>query len=334
MPLLNNAWLNREQSFSAYTTGPLLRFWQQREEGTLLGGAGVELCYVCFRDPHHHQVIFICTGRTESYVKYAELAFDLFYQGYDVMILDHRGQGRSARLSTGPHMGHVERFDDYVDDFALFCRHLLSRYHYPKRFLLGHSMGGTIGALLLSRYADDALLQWNGAVLCAPMFSIHLPLPEWLAYRLLNWIERHPARRNHYVLGSGHWQPLPFVVNRLTHSRVRYRRTLRIFADNPQLRIGGPSYHWVRESLLAGRRVLVQAKNIHTPLLLLQAEDERVVGNHAQIAFCQAMKAAGNPCYGGMPLVIQGARHEILFERDEQRVQALDATLRFFAQQR
>jgi lysophospholipase len=29
-------------------------------------------------------------------VKYAELAYDLFHSGFDVMIIDHRGQGRSG----------------------------------------------------------------------------------------------------------------------------------------------------------------------------------------------------------------------------------------------
>ncbi|MGL4533302.1 MAG: lysophospholipase L2, partial [Citrobacter freundii] len=35
---------------------------------------------------------------------------------------------------------------------------------------------------------------------------------------------------------------------------------------------------------------------------------------------------------GGKPWVIKGARHEILFERDAMRAEALNAILRFFAQ--
>lgn len=44
------------------------------------------------------------------------------------------------------------------------------------------------------------------------------------------------------------------------------------------------------------------------------------------------MTLAGHPCEGGQPKVIQGARHEILFERDTLRAEALSAILRFFAQ--
>lgn len=53
----------------------------------------------------------------ESYVKYPEVAYDLFQQGYDVIVLDHRRQGRSGRLLEDGNRGHVIKFDDYVEDF-------------------------------------------------------------------------------------------------------------------------------------------------------------------------------------------------------------------------
>ena len=40
---------------------------------------------------------------------------------------------------------------------------------------------------------------------------------------------------------------LPFILNVLTHSHERYRRYLRYYTDFPQLRLGGPTYHWMRE---------------------------------------------------------------------------------------
>lgn len=43
-----------------------------------------------------------------------------FHLGFDVLIIDHRGQGRSGRLLADPHLGHVNRFNDYVDDLAAF----------------------------------------------------------------------------------------------------------------------------------------------------------------------------------------------------------------------
>ncbi len=71
-----------------------------------------------FRAQHNDRLVLICPGRIESYVKYAEVAYDLFHCGFDVMIIDHRGQGRSGRLLSDTHRGHVVNFSDYVDDLA------------------------------------------------------------------------------------------------------------------------------------------------------------------------------------------------------------------------
>jgi len=161
--------------------------------------------------------------------------------------------------------------------------------------------------------------------------NIFLPLPSWIANRILNWTEKHPSLRDYYAIGTGQWRPLPYVVNSLTHSRERYRHSLRYYADYPELQVGGPTYHWVRESLQAGQHIIAQAAQITTPILLLQASEERVVDNRSQKAFCRALLKAGNPCAGGKPQVIKGARHEILFEQDKIRAEALEAILHFFA---
>lgn len=322
-------WLTREYGFSAFANGPLLDFWRTREESEFTGIDNVTIRYVRFCSPRHDKVIFVSTGRIESFVKYPELAYDLFHCGYDVMIVDHRGQGRSGRLLDDPHLGHVQNFDDYVADLSTFYQLEIAPRNYAKKFALAHSMGGAILALFLAREPDN----FDGAALCAPMTGIYLRMPGWLTRNILNWTERRPLYRDGYALGTGSWRPLPFVVNRLTHSRERYRRNQRFYADYPELRVGGPTYHWVRESIQAGMQILQEAKNITTPMLLLQAGEDHVVDNRSHTAFCQAMAIAGHPCEGDAPLVIEGARHEILFERDDMRAQALDAIMRFFARQ-
>ena len=323
------SWLTREKEFAAFATGPLLDFWRKREEGEFNGVDDVPIRYVRFCSPDHDKVIMVSPGRIESYVKYPEVAYDLFHCGYDVMIVDHRGQGRSGRMLDDPHCGHVQHFDDYVEDFERFYQLEIAPRQYAKKFALAHSMGGAILALYLANNPQS----FDAAALLAPMTGIYLPMPGWISRRILNWAENRPVRRDGYALGTGHWRPLPFVVNRLTHSRERYRRNLRYYADYPELQVGGPTYHWVREGIDAGMHILKEAEKITTPVLLLQASEDRVVDNRSHLAFCQAMAVAGHPCEGDKPLVIEGARHEILFERDDLRAQALDAIMRFFARQ-
>lgn len=322
-----HSWLTREAAFSAFATGPLLDFWRQREEGEFAGAGNVPIRYVRFIAPQHSQVILLIPGRIESYVKYPELAWDLFHSGYDVIIIDHRGQGRSGRLLDDTHLGHVESFTDYVDDLQTLYQQEIASRPYRHRYALAHSMGGAVLALMLARQPAA----FDAVALVAPMFGICLPMPLWMAHRILNWAETRPAMRNGYALGTGKWHPRPFAINQLTHSRERYQRNLRFYADDPRLRMGGPTYHWVREALLAGQQIMQQAASITTPLLLLQAALDKVVENPAQDRFCQALAAAGQPCAGQRPRVIAGARHEILFEQDRMRAEALEAILNFFA---
>lgn len=319
-------WLTREQHFAAFSTGPLLDFWREREEGEFIGAQGMPIRFVCLRSPKHDKVIVISTGRIESYVKYPEVAYDLYHCGYDVMIIDHRGQGRSGRLLEDTHRGHVLQFGDYVSDFAEFWRQYVTPGHYQRRFALAHSMGGAVLALFLATQPDAC----DAAVLCAPMFGIRLPMPLWLAWRILKWTEQRPALRDNYAIGTGQWRPMPSTINLLTHSEQRYRRSLRFYADEPELRVGGPTYHWVREGLLAGHDVLAGAADIKTPVLLLQAGEDRIVDNRSHVLFCRAMAKAGHPCESNKPVRIEGARHEILFEKDALRAEALERITTFF----
>lgn len=321
-----NSWLTREKAFAAFATGPLLDFWRQREECEFSGVESVPVRYVRFTSKQHHNVILLVPGRIESYVKYPELAYDLFHCGYDVIILDHRGQGRSGRLLQDSHRGHVVHFEHYVDDLNTLYQREIAPGCYYHRYALAHSMGGAILTLLLARqpHAFDA------AVLVSPMFGIALPMPAWMAHRILEWAESRPLLRDGYALGTGKWRAGPFGINKLTHSRERYRRNLRFYADDPAIRVGGPTYHWVREAIKAGQEILNQVAAISTPLLLLQASEDSVVDNHAQNVFCTAMMSAGHPCDGSAPRVIAGARHEILFEKDAIRAAALHAIVDFY----
>ncbi|AKJ40849.1 lysophospholipase L2 [Pragia fontium] len=323
-----NDWLSREKHFSSFTNGPLLNFWQQRQECHFEGADGVPIKYVKFTSSAHQRAIVVVTGRTEGYIKYQELAYDLFRCGYDIWILDHRGQGFSGRILEDSQRGHVEKFDDYVDDFEFFWLNIFVQQNYQKAFLLAHSMGGAIAALFLARHPQSVL----AAALCSPMLGIALPMPTWLARKITDLTERWQSAREYYAVGTGRWLPLPYAVNLLTHSKARYRLFSRHYSDKPEIRLGGPTYHWVRESMMAGERAIQLAPQITTPLILLQASQDRLVDNEAHAAFCQALADAGHPCEGGVPKMIKGARHEILFEHDVLRTEALIDILSFFAQ--
>jgi lysophospholipase len=91
-------------------------------------------------------------------------------------------------------------------------------------------MGGAIATLFLQRYQH----QCDAIALCAPMFGIVMRLPDWMVRHILDWAEGHQRIREEYAIGTGRWRALPFAINVLTHSRQRYRRNLRFYADEPR----------------------------------------------------------------------------------------------------
>lgn len=326
--MLKASWLTRESQFLAFTNGPLLDFWKTRDEAEFIGVDNIPIRYVKFCSAQHDKAIVISPGRSESYVKYPEVAYDFFHLGYDIFIIDHRGQGRSGRMLADPQKGHVEKFTDYIDDFESFITFEIKPRYYSRCYALSHSMGGAI----LGGYLLRDSLTFNSAVLCAPMMGINLPVSRWLANFIIQYAEANANTRDEYAVSTGKWQPLPYIINILTHSYERYRRYLRYYTDYPELRLGGPTYHWIGESLQFCTSLIEKASEIEVPLMLLQASEDKVVSNRDIQKFCVARQKIKMAREEKLPLIIKGADHEILFEYDELRAIALNAMCNFFDQ--
>ncbi|MGL6336466.1 alpha/beta fold hydrolase [Aeromonas jandaei] len=301
-------------------------FWRQHAiEGQFKGKDGVAIRYAALRQEKVDRAILIVNGRVESYLKYQELAWDFWRQGYSLYLIDHRGQGMSGRMLNDHDKGYVDQFDDYVVDMKQFHDQIIMADKPAKLFLLAHSMGGAISARYLERWPDDI----RAAVLSSPMLGINLGgLPKWLAKGLATtigtvggWFGEPP-----YGPGQGPYQDHGFADNELTHSHSRYQAFRQIYEQHPQIKLGGATAHWIYQGIAGADAAIADAGAIKTPLLLLQAGNDSVVDNAAQDAFCSKAN-----CEGGKPLRIEGAWHELFIESDDKRQPALTAMLDFFA---
>ncbi|WP_041210825.1 alpha/beta fold hydrolase [Aeromonas jandaei] len=301
-------------------------FWRQHAiEGEFKGKDGVAIRYAALRQEKVDRAILIVNGRVESYLKYQELAWDLWRQGYSLYLIDHRGQGMSGRMLNDHDKGYIDQFDDYVVDMKQFHDQIIMADKPAKLFLLAHSMGGAISARYLERWPDDI----RAAVLSSPMLGINLGgLPKWLAKGLATtigtvggWFGEPP-----YGPGQGPYQDHGFADNELTHSQSRYQAFRQIYEQHPQIKLGGATAHWIYQGITGADAAIADAGAIKTPLLLLQAGNDSVVDNAAQDAFCTKAN-----CEGGKPLRIEGAWHELFIESDDKRQPALTAMLDFFA---
>jgi len=148
-------------------------------DGGLSGGGGCALYYQCWQPRDTPRaVLLVVHGLGEHGGRYRPLAEFFTARGFAVAVLDQRGHGRS-----GGTPGYVERFADYLDDLGLWHREMAAQYPGIPCFLLGHSLGGLIGALYLLRRPRGLA----GCVLSGPLVQV-APDPgplQRLALRLL-----------------------------------------------------------------------------------------------------------------------------------------------------
>lgn len=331
--------LSTEAELEKIYSSKIVAFWNQRGERRDFAGVhGVNIAAMIFPNPGKKEGIVIASGYGESFIKYREIIYDLWHQGFQVYILDHRGQGLSGRLLSRPSsapadlladkrlhdMGYVDDFENFVADLKTFVDRE-AKASNTHLFLLGHSMGGAIASLYLEKYSFD----FAAAALSAPMHQPDLsPIPNQAC-----WLLRLGPGKG-YVWGHGPYHSRAFRSDsELTNSRVRYGILKRGELDrHPQAQLGGPSFHWAHEACLAANRSVVQANQIKVDVLLFQAGQDRIVKSDGQRRFCAVMNATQiQSCFLHH---VEGARHELLIEEDRYRNRVLKDMISFFRKRR
>ncbi len=66
-------------------------------------------------------------GVRKIFLKWSEVAYDFYQQGFDVLLFDHRGQGFSDRLLKDREKGYIDRFQYYLDDMDLVIQTVLRK---------------------------------------------------------------------------------------------------------------------------------------------------------------------------------------------------------------
>jgi lysophospholipase len=314
-------------------------FWQQGYFSSFIGIDKIRVNYATFILPQYQESIVLVTGRSESYLKYKELAFDLHQQGYNVFIIDHRGQGLSQRLLRDKQKGYVKNFDDYAHDLKQFIDEIVItscvdnsiEETLQKPHLLAHSMGGAIAVRMMQLYPNLV----KSAVLTSPMIAVNNGnVPDWLAQTIIytgdklnSWF----GNEANYFIGQTGFTHTPFVDNGLSQSSIRYQAFVDVYLHNKEIQLGGVTTHWLKEALIAKDNIFSNLHKLTAPILMMQSGSDTIVSNEAQNTFCQKLHQH-NPtsCPDGIPFTINNAFHELLFEKDEYRTPAIKKALGWF----
>lgn len=284
--------------------------------GSFAGKNGINIRYAIWPRTADERRGTVCLfgGRTEFIEKYFETITDLRRRGFAVATMDWRGQGGSDRVLRNPRKGHVDTFEDFDSDLRQFMNDIVLPDCPAPFFGMAHSMGGH----LLLRSAITKTCWFDRIVLCAPLIDTRPEMTRsgWLRFRIE--VSVLFGMGDMFIPGGNGdlWETEPFDDTRLTSDRLRYERVRDVLTAAPQLGIGSPSIGWTHA---ASRSIMMInnpafAATIKVPVLIVAAGNDTVVSTRATESFASRVKNAHL-------IVLSGARHEILQERDELREQ-------------
>ncbi len=253
-------------------------------------------------------------GRTEFIEKYFETITDLRRRGFAVATMDWRGQGGSSRLLKNPAKGHAETFAHHDADIGKFMADIVLPDCPPPFFCLAHSMGGH----LVLRLTQTKVCWWDRVVLISPMMGFPGTDAGNSAICAAAEIGTFLGLGDSFVPSWKSHAPEAnqFEGNLLTSDRLRFERAREAVQAAPYLGIGAPTVGWVAAACSSLATINSDAfmDSIKVPILIIAAGNDQVVSTPAIERFASRIKNCTR-------IVLAGAKHEILQERDQLREQ-------------
>ncbi len=185
-----------------------------------------------------------------------------------------------------PFKGHVDKYQDYVDDLAQFMSEVVRPGSSGDIYMITHSMGGAVATAYLEQNPGAV----KALVAASPMYEPALPLhiPQEIALGILESAIALGEGKN-YAPGKGEndWN-VPFEDNDVTTSEARYNYAHEDWIRHPELIIAGPTNQWVAEAIKIGMYDRDHAEALkQTRTLILQAgldsvvDTDRTMSSHA-----------------------------------------------------
>jgi lysophospholipase len=315
--------------------GAIADFWQKSPDEYLMVNRHhdkkdqkdkIRLNYRRFINPEAQKALVISHGTPEWIGKYRELIYDFYNQGYSVYIFNHRGYGRSDRLTSDPLKTHTDDFMYYVHDLAAFVSEVVKPHGHESLYLFAHSFGGGVAAVYLKEYPGI----FKAAVLSAPMIEMNTkPFPE-LAAAAVSAGGMMIGKGDEYAPNQGAPDPSKDTAEHSgTSSQIRFKTYREFILKEDQdkehpLYMGGPTNHWVFSAL---RRTMAirkkeNASKVTDPILLFSSNNDSWVMSKGQKTFCSYAPKC--------KLVEIEGRHEMWNEVDSVRVPYLIELLKFY----
>lgn len=137
-----------------------------------------------FKVPNSRGIIFYLKGNSRSIKGWGKFAKDFLSNGYDFIMMDYRGFGKSKGRRNQSTL---------FNDAQFIYQWLIPHYTEDKIILYGRSLGSGIAARLAS---------WNHPrmlILDSPYFSFYYNIHRYLFFIPLRWLLRYDLSTNEYL---------------------------------------------------------------------------------------------------------------------------------------
>jgi alpha-beta hydrolase superfamily lysophospholipase len=241
--------------------------------------------------PEPGRLLVLVHGFAEHSGRYEHVGRWFATRGFAVHAYDQQGHGRSEG-----NRGHVDRFDDMLDDLEAFLERVRREHPGLPPFVVGHSMGGLeVAAWVSGRRPDIAGAVTSGAALEVA----EVPSPaQRFALRVMRRL-RPKARLDRPIA---------------TEALSRDPAVGRAYREDPLV------FQYMTLSLAAafyaaGRSALENARRTEVPMLLLHGEDDPLTPARGSRAFFEQLDPSRSELR-----IYPGLRHEIFNEPEQEQV--------------
>lgn len=145
---------------------------------------GARINGIYFTVPSSRGVVFYLKGNSRSIKGWGKFAKDFLSNGYDFLMIDYRGFGKSKGKRSQKRL---------FNDTQYMYKWLRKNYDEENIVLYGRSLGSGIAARLAS---------WNNPkllILDSPYFSFYHNLKRYMFWTPLNWLLRYDLRTDQYL---------------------------------------------------------------------------------------------------------------------------------------
>ncbi|MEI6259171.1 MAG: lysophospholipase [Deltaproteobacteria bacterium] len=249
------------------------------QEGFFEGIRNTRIYHQCWLpETEPKAVIMLIHGLGEHSGRYLNIVNHFVPMGFAVYGMDHPGHGRSDGIRK-----YVDRFEDFIETVKAFFERIQGWQTGKPIFLLGHSMGGLIGAVYLLDYQAGL----KGAILSGP--SVKKP-------DSISGITVFIAK----MLGV--LMPRFGLVETAPDEVCRDPAVVQAYISDPLVYKGKTTARLAAEVLKALKRISREAGKITLPILILQGGADLIVNPAGAQMLYDSISSADKEIstYGGL----------------------------------